>query len=77
MRKKDVVMSKNHKGRGVNQKKTPKEKREERKRKKTPTTAKTKEKDGKQKKKRRSKSEKPCDVIDKSFDEGKERQKGT
>ena len=51
VRKKDVVMSKNHKGRGVNQKKTPKEKREERKRKKTPTTAKTKEKDGKQKKK--------------------------
>ena len=76
MRKKDVVMSKNHKGRGVNQKNAEGKKRREKKEKKTPTTAKTKEKDGKQKKKR-SKSEKPCDVIDKSFDEGKEKQKGT
>lgn len=68
-------MSKNHKGRGVNQK-TPKEKRREKKEKKA-NNSEDKGKRRETEKKKRSKSEKPCDVIDKSFDEGKEKLKGT
>lgn len=68
-------MSKNHKGRGVNQKNAEGKKRREKKEKK----ANNNEDKGKRREteKKRSKSEKPCDVIDKSFDEGKEKQKGT